>query len=77
MPLKNYYLFVGRYDRGLMAPDANHFEIKLNTGNAFYRIAVNVRSQDGSMLMSFIDDNYQHELCNRLLEAFPQNGTFN
>ena len=77
MPLRNYHLFAGRYDRGLMAPDANHFEIKLNTGNDFYRIAVNVRSQDGSMLMSLFDDNYQHELCGRLLEAFPADGTYN
>ncbi len=77
MPLTNYHLFVGRYDRGLMAPDANHFEIKLNTGNEFYRIAVNVRSQDGSMLMTYVDDNYQHELCARLLESFPGNGNFN
>lgn len=29
MPLKKYHLFVGRYDRGLMSPDTNHFEIKL------------------------------------------------
>lgn len=77
MPLSNYHLFVGRYDRGLMAPDANHFEIKLNTGNEFYRIAVNVRSQDGSMLMSYIDENFQHEICGRLLADFPQNGNYN
>lgn len=77
MPLRNYHLFVGRYDRGLMAPDANHFEIKLNTGNDFYRVAVNVRSQDGSMLLSYVDDNFRHELCDRLLEGFPDNGTFN
>ncbi|RYF57057.1 MAG: DUF2278 family protein, partial [Cytophagaceae bacterium] len=76
MPLTNYHLFVGRYDRGLMAPDANHFEIKLNTGTEFYRIAVNVRSQDGSMLMTYVDDNYQHELCDRLLASFPENGNF-
>ena len=76
MPLSNYHLFVGRYDRGLMAPDANHFEVKLNTGPEFYRIAVNVRSQDGSMLMTLIDDNFQHELCGRLLASFPQNGNF-
>ena len=77
MPLTNYHLFAGRYDRGLMAPDANHFEIKLNTGGDFYRVAVNVRSQDGSMLMTLVDENFQHELCNRLLEKFPDNGTFN
>lgn len=77
MALNNYHLFVGRYDRGLMAMDANHFEIKLNTGTEFYRIAVNVRSQDGSMLMTYVDDNYQHELCPRLLASFPQNGNFN
>ncbi|GAB3807473.1 hypothetical protein GCM10028819_44400 [Spirosoma humi] len=76
MPLKNLHLFVGRYDRGLMAPDANHFEIKLNTGTDFYRIAVNVRSQDGSMLMTYVDDNFQHELCARLLESFPENGIY-
>lgn len=61
MPLKNYHLFAGRYDRGLMVPDANHFEIKLDTGTEFYRIAVNVRSQDGSMLMAYMDDNYHYE----------------
>ncbi|GAB2538321.1 DUF2278 family protein [Spirosoma aerophilum] len=77
MSLSNYHLFAGRYDRGLMASDANHFEIKLNTGSDFYRIAVNVRSQDGSMLMTFIDENFQHELLDRLLNAFPQNGIFN
>ncbi|QHW00704.1 DUF2278 family protein [Spirosoma endbachense] len=77
MSLTNYHLFVGRYDRGLMAPDANHFEVKLNTGNEFYRIAVNVRSQDGSMLMALVNDNYQHELCNRLLESFSENGSYN
>lgn len=76
MSLKNYHLFAGRYDRGLMAPDANHFEIKLDTDTAFYRIAVNVRSQDGSMLMAYVDDNYHHELCARLLESFPQDGVF-
>ncbi len=33
MSLSNYHLFVSRYDRGLMASDANHFEIKfLNNG---------------------------------------------
>lgn len=74
MGLKHYHIFVGRYDRGLMADDANHFEIKLDAGGEFYRIAVNVRSQDGSMLMAYVDDNYQHELCNRLLASFPQNG---
>lgn len=77
MGLSNYHLFIGRYDRGLMAPDANHFEIKLDTGGEFYRIAVNVRSQDGSMLMSLVDENFHHELCDRLLEEFPQNGNFN
>ncbi len=77
MSLANYHLFVGRYDRGLMAPDANHFEIKLDTGTEFYRIAVNVRSQDGSMLMTYVADNYEHELCNRLLTSFPENGNFN
>jgi uncharacterized protein YukJ len=77
MPLTNYHLFAGTYDRGLMASDANHFEIKLNTGTEFYRIAVNVRSQDGSMLMALFDDNFQHELCARLLESFPANGNYN
>ncbi|NIJ54538.1 DUF2278 family protein [Dyadobacter arcticus] len=77
MGLKNYHLFIGTFERGMMAPDANHYEIKLNTGGDFYRIAVNVRSQDGSMLMTFIDENFQHELCDRLLAAFPENGTYN
>ncbi|PRY34184.1 uncharacterized protein YukJ [Spirosoma oryzae] len=76
MALTNYHLFVGRYDRGLMAPDANHFEIKLDTGGDFFRVAVNVRSQDGSMLLTYVNDDYQHELCNRLLTAFPANGTY-
>lgn len=76
MPLSHYHLFVGRYDRGLMAPDANHFEIKLNTGGDFYRIAVNVRSQDGSMLMTLVEHNFQHEICGRLLEEFTQTGIF-
>lgn len=76
MPLSHYHLLVGRYDRGLMAPDANHFEIKLNTGNDFYRIAVNVRSQDGSMLMTLVENNFQHELCGRLLEEFTQTGVY-
>lgn len=76
MGLKNYHLFVGTFERGLMAPDANHYEIKLNAGGDFYRIAVNVRSQDGSMLMTFIDENFQHELCDRLLAAFPANGIY-
>ena len=76
MPLKNYHLFIGKFERGLMAPDANHFEIKLNTGDDFYRIAVNVRSQDGSMLMTYVDENFQHELCDRLLTSFPANGVY-
>lgn len=76
MPLKNYHLLVGTYDRGLMAPDANHYEIKLNVNEDFYRIAVNVRSQDGSMLLTRVDEDYQHELCNRLLESFPSNGVY-
>ncbi len=76
MPLQHYHIFAGRYDRGLMAPDANHFEIKLNTGGDFYRIAVNVRSTDGSMLLSYMDDNFQHEICNRILEAFPADGIY-
>lgn len=76
MSLSNYHLLVGRYDRGLMAPDANHFEIKLNTGSDFYRIAVNVRSQDGSMLMTLVENNFQHELCVRLLEEFTQAGVY-
>jgi uncharacterized protein YukJ len=76
MPLQHYHIFAGRYDRGLMAPDANHFEIKLNTGGDFYRIAVNVRSVDGSMLLSYVDENFQHEICSRILEAFPSDGVF-
>lgn len=76
MALKKYYLFAGRYDRGLMAPDANHFEIKINSGGDFYRIAVNVRSQDGSMLLSYVNENFQHEICSRILEAFPDDGVF-
>jgi uncharacterized protein YukJ len=76
MALSKYHLFIGRYDRGFMAPDANHFEIKLNTQPEFYRIAVNVRSQDGSMLMTYVNENFQHEICGRLLEAFPTNGNF-
>ena len=75
MPLKNYHLFIGRYDRGLMSPDTNHFEVKLAVANEFYRLAVNVRSEDGSMLMAYVDENFQHELCDRLLESFPQNET--
>lgn len=77
MGLKKYHLLVGTFERGLMAPDANHYEIKLNTGNDYYRIAVNVRSQDGSKLMTFIDENFQHELCARLLTSFPENGIYN
>jgi uncharacterized protein YukJ len=76
MSLKNYRLFVGRYERGMMSPDTNHFEIKLHTGNDYYRVAVNVRSQDGSMLMTLVNEDFKHELCDRLLEAFPQDGTF-
>jgi uncharacterized protein YukJ len=76
MGLKDYHLFVGRYDRGLMAGDANHFEVKLNTGNDFYRLAVNVRSQDGSMLLSVFDENFQHELLGRLLDTFPTDGVY-
>lgn len=76
MALQHYHIFAGRYDRGLMAPDANHFEIKLNTGGDFYRIAVNVRSKDGSMLLSYVDENFQHEVCNRILEAFPSDGVY-
>jgi uncharacterized protein YukJ len=76
MSVPNYSLFIGRYDRGLMASDANHFEIKLNTGTDFYRVAVNVRSQDGSMLLTYIDDNFHHELCSRLLTAYPKNGHY-
>lgn len=76
MPLSHYHLFVGRYERGLMAPDANHFEIKLNTGGDFYRVAVNVRSQDGSMLMTLVDNDFRHELCSRLLAEFTQQGVY-
>ncbi len=76
MALDNYHLFAGRYDRGLMAPDANHFEIKLNAGGDFFRVAVNVRSQDGSMLLTYVNDDYQHELCARLLASFPDDGTY-
>jgi uncharacterized protein YukJ len=76
MALNNYHLFIGRYDRGLMAPDANHFEIKINASNDFFRVAVNVRSQDGSMLLTYVNDNYQHELCARLLESFPTDGIY-
>lgn len=77
MSLRNYHLFTGRYDRGFMSADTNHFEIKLDTGTEFYRIAVNVRSQDGSMLMTYVDENYQHEICERLLEEFPDPGNYN
>ncbi|WP_428071058.1 DUF2278 family protein [Chryseobacterium gambrini] len=76
MPLKHYHIFAGRYDRGMMAQDANHFEIKLDIGGDFYRIAVNVRSQDGSMLLSYVDENFQHEICSRILSAFPNNGVY-
>lgn len=77
MPLKKYGVLVGKIVGKRKAVSSNpHFQIKVEGANGvFYRIAVNVKSKIApSEVKYFLQDNFQHELVNKIKLANLQPG---
>ena len=77
MPLKAYGVLVGKIVGKRKAVSSNpHFQIKVEGENGvFYRIAVNVKSKVApSEVKYFLQDNFQHELVQKIKLANLQPG---
>jgi uncharacterized protein YukJ len=59
---RRYGVLVGRIKDGQEDPDgagkSPHYEIWVNADGADYRVAVNVRSVDGSDVLAYFDPNF-------------------
>ena len=60
--VRTYGVLVGRVKGGRLEPAGNspHYEIWIEGGGGDYRVAVNVRSVDGSDVLAYYDRDYQN-----------------
>ena len=69
MPLKQYSVLKGRPTDRRLASGANpHYQVHVVDDREEYRIAVNVRSKDGSDLQYFLDSHFRHPIQEGLHE---------
>lgn len=63
MPLKNYAVLKGRpIHNRLGTGNSPHYQVEVSTGEELYRIAINVRSQDGSEVQYLVRPHFEHPI---------------
>jgi uncharacterized protein YukJ len=72
MPLKNYAVLKGRPIGNRLATGASpHYQVLVSENGTMHRIAVNVRSQDGSEVEFLVRSRFVHPITD-LLAAMPE-----
>lgn len=72
MPLKRYSVLKGRaVDVRQGSGSSPHYQILVVDDTERYRIAVNVRSQDGSEVLYHVDPRFEHPMREQLAELAP------
>lgn len=72
MPISHHGVLRGRA-KGVLhaAAGSPHDRILIESGGVKHRVAVNVRSQDGSEVLYLVDQDFRHEILRELFEAGP------
>jgi len=69
MPLNNYAVLKGRPINNRLATGSSpHYQVLVSENGTLYRIAVNVRSQDGSEVEFLVRDRFEHPITAQLAE---------
>lgn len=68
MPLANYGVLKGKVSRYILATTQNaHFQIEVNAGGTFFRIAINVKSSvSPPEVLFFMDDEFSHPILQQI-----------
>lgn len=67
MPLKNYAVLKGRPINNRLATGSNpHYQVLVSENGTPYRIAINVRSQDGSEVQFLVRSRFEHPVTEKL-----------
>ena len=69
MPLKNYAVLKGRPINNRLATGSSpHYQVLVSENGMPHRIAINVRSQDGSEVEFLVRSRFEHPITDRLAE---------
>jgi uncharacterized protein YukJ len=72
MPLKNYSVLKGRPINNRLATGSSpHYQVLVSADGTLYRIAINVRSQDGSEVQFLVRSHFEHPIT-QLLAELPE-----
>ncbi len=72
MPLKNYAVLKGRPINNRLATGSSpHYQVLVSENGTLHRIAINVRSQDGSEVEFLVRSRFEHPITD-LLAALPE-----
>ena len=67
MPLKNYAVLKGRPTNNRLATGANpHYQVLVSENGTMHRIAINVRSQDGSEVQFLVRSAFEHPITEKI-----------
>jgi uncharacterized protein YukJ len=67
MPLSNYAVLKGRPIRDRLGTSGSpHYQVEISANGDDFRIAVNVRSQDGSEVQYLVRSHFEHPITNGL-----------
>lgn len=69
MPLKNYAVLKGRPINNRLATGASpHYQVLVSENGTLHRIAINVRSQDGSEVQFLVRSSFEHPITDQLAD---------
>jgi len=69
MPLKNYSVLKGRPINNRLATGSSpHYQVLVSADGTLHRIAINVRSQDGSEVQFLVRSRFEHPITDLLAE---------
>jgi len=72
MPLKNYAVLKGRPVNNRLATGSSpHYQVLVSENGTLHRIAINVRSQDGSEVEFLVRSRFEHPITDQL-KALPE-----
>ncbi len=72
MPLKNYSVLKGRPINNRLATGSSpHYQVLVSADGTLHRIAINVRSQDGSEVQFLVRSRFEHPITD-LLADLPE-----
>jgi len=72
MPLKRYSVLKGRPIRNRLGTGGSpHYQIEVSTGDDNFRIAINVRSADGSQVQFLVRPRFEHPITTGLAAIEP------